>query len=117
MQVAVRLRRETGMDGHALELSAGGDILFNKSMDEVPALSRSLLRIFDLFCHWLCPPNAYYFTWSYIIQNPIKNCKQNQSLSKSHNFLVSGKFSQFFPKSLANFLRKHYNYIPHELGI
>ena len=53
VQVAVGLRRETGVDGHALELSAGGDVLFNESVDEIPALRRLLPRGFDLLCHAL----------------------------------------------------------------
>ena len=51
VQVAVRLRRKTCMDGHALELSAGSNVLFNKCMDKVPALGHFLLHGFDLISH------------------------------------------------------------------
>ena len=51
VQIAVRLRGETGVDGHALVLSAGGDVLLNESMDEVPALRRFSLCGLDLLSH------------------------------------------------------------------
>ena len=51
VQVAVGLRGKPGVDGHALELTAGGDILFNKGVDEVPALGGFFLGCFDLLCH------------------------------------------------------------------
>ena len=35
VQVAVGLRRETGVNGFSGELPAGGDILFNKGMNEI----------------------------------------------------------------------------------
>ena len=35
VQVAVGLRREPGVDGHALELTTLGDVLVNEIMDEV----------------------------------------------------------------------------------
>ena len=58
MQIAVGLRRKTGVDGHALKLSAGGDVLLDKSVDEVPALRQLLLHGFLLICH-ACQSSQY----------------------------------------------------------
>ena len=38
MQIAVGLRRETGVDGHALELTTLCDVLVDELMDKVFAL-------------------------------------------------------------------------------
>ena len=51
MEIAVRLRGKTGMHRHALELSAGGNILLNKSMDEVAAFGGFRRRGLDLVSH------------------------------------------------------------------
>ena len=55
VQVAVGLRREAGVDGHALELSAGGDILRDERVDEVAALAALGLHGLALVCHMLLP--------------------------------------------------------------
>ena len=78
VQIAVGLRGKTGMNGHALELSAGGDVLFNKSMNKVPALGYFLLRGLDLVSHGCQSFLCKYLAWNCIIQNPWKNCKENQ---------------------------------------
>ena len=44
VQIAVRLRRETGVNGHSLELTTLCDVLVDKVQDKVPAL-RYLLRL------------------------------------------------------------------------
>ena len=55
VQISVGLRRKAGVDGHPLELSAGGDILRNERVDEVAALAALRLHGLDLVCHKLLP--------------------------------------------------------------
>ena len=51
MQIAVWLWRKAGMNRHAGELAARGDIFLNKGMDEISALRGLLLHGFDLVSH------------------------------------------------------------------
>ena len=48
MEVAVGLRRKAGVNGHALILPAGGDVLLDKRVDKIPAFQ---LRRFDFVRH------------------------------------------------------------------
>ena len=45
VQVAVGLRWEPGVDRHALELTAGGDVLFYKAMDKIGGFLVNLRHI------------------------------------------------------------------------
>ena len=51
MQIAVGLRRKPGMDGHAFKLSALGNILLNKRVDEIAAFGGLRRRGLDLVSH------------------------------------------------------------------
>ena len=51
MQIAVRLRRKTGMYPHTCKASAIRDILFDKLMNKITAFLSSFLCPFDLVAH------------------------------------------------------------------
>ena len=51
MQIAVGLRRKPGVDGHAFKLSALGNILLNKRVDEIAAFGGLRRRGLDLVSH------------------------------------------------------------------
>ena len=50
VQVAVGLRRETGVDGHTFVLTAGGNVLVDKGVDKI-----AVFRGLDFFCHSFRP--------------------------------------------------------------
>ena len=65
-------RREAGMDGHALELTAGRDILVNKRVDKIPAFR---LRRSDFLCHAAALQSFKRNIAESIIKKPVQNCK------------------------------------------
>ena len=56
MQVSVGLRRETGVYRHPFVLPAGGDVLLDQGMNEVPGFRRFFSgRLLRLLSHLLTP--------------------------------------------------------------
>ena len=82
VQIAVGLRREPGVDGHALELTTLGDVLVNEIMDEV-------LRHGGFQLFWHVNSLLYLDTNSYFTLNSGK--KQEREAIPAYFFQKGGE--------------------------